>query len=453
VIVAELRALFRLAAPIAAAQAGLALMGLVDTAVVGRLGAGPLAAVGLGNGIFFALGLSGLGVMMGFDPLFAQALGGKRPHHARKLLGQAGWMALFCTLLLAVPIALLPLGLERAGVAHEVAEGARSFMFWRLPGLFPMYLFAGARSYLQAHGKVRAVVFSTVLANVANLLLDVLFVFGKGPIPAMGAAGSGLATTLCTVLQFAVLAVAARALEVPAASDPAASLDRSAAASERRGPHPGELARVLKIGLPVGLQMAAETGVFALVGLLAARLGKDQMAAHQVALALASFTFCFAVGVGAAGSVRVGWAVGAQNQHAVRLRGLCAFAGGAGIMSISALLFWLFPAAIARTISDRPDVVKASVPLLAVTAAFQIADGVQAVGAGVLRGAGDTRIPLVANLVGHWTIGLPVALWLGYGLGLGVIGLWWGLCAGLSAVAATLLLRFLRLSSRPIAPL
>ena len=442
-IAAELRALLVLAAPIAAAQAGLALMGLVDTAVVGRLGALPLAAVGLGNGLFFALALLGLGVMMGFDPLFSQALGARAPHRAHALLRQAGWMALFCSAAVAVPLALLPLWLGRLGFAPEVARGAGGFMLARLPGLWPLYLFAGARSYLQAHGRLRAVVLATVLANLANLLLDLLLVFGAGPIPALGAVGSGLATTLCTALQYWVLQVGVRALPVPVlpAGEP----------ESPRGPDRKALLQALRIGLPFGLQMTAETGVFALVALLAARLGTQQVAAHQVAIALASFTFCAAVGVGNAGSVRVGWAVGARDQAAARLRGLCAFAGGAGIMAISALLFWLFPGPLARLLSDQPEVIAATLPLLSVAAAFQIVDGVQAVGAGVLRGAGDTRVSLVANLIGHWAVGLPVALWLGYHRGLGVIGLWWGLCAGLSAVAVALFLRFLRLSARGFA--
>ena len=442
-VAAELAALLALAAPIAAAQAGLALMGLVDTAVVGRLGAAPLAAVGLGNGVFFALAMLGLGVMMGFDPLFSQVLGAGQPQRAHAMLRQAGWMAILCAAVMAVPIALLPLLLGRIGFAPEVARGASGFLLARLPGLLPLYLFAGARSYLQAHGRVRAVVIATVLANVANLLLDLLLVFGAGPIPALGAVGSGLATTLCTALQFGVLLVGIRALPAP----PALASERPSSG----GPDREVLLQALRIGLPFGLQMTAETGVFALVALLAARLGTQQVAAHQVAIALASLTFCAAVGVGNAGAVRVGWAVGARDRAAVRLRGLCAFAGGAGIMSVSGLAFWLFPGALARLLSDQPEVIAATVPLLAVAAAFQIVDGVQAVGAGVLRGAGDTQASLVANLVGHWAVGLPVALWLGYQRGMGVIGLWWGLCAGLSAVAVALLVRFVRLSARGFA--
>jgi MATE family multidrug resistance protein len=177
------------------------------------------------------------------------------------------------------------------------------------------------------------------------------------------------------------------------------------------------------------------------------------MAAHQIAIAWASLTFTVAVGVGNAGSVRVGWAVGAGDGAGVRRAGLAAFGVGAAVMALPALGFLLAPGALSRAMTDDPAVVAQAAPLLVVAAVFQLSDGIQGVGAGVLRGAGDTRFTFAANLVGHWLVGLPVALWLGPWRGGGVTGLWWGLCAGLTAVAVALLGRFAVVSSRPIAPL
>jgi multidrug resistance protein, MATE family len=432
--VAELRSLLRLAAPIAFTQAGYALMGLVDTAVVGRLGAAPLGAVGLANGLFFALAVVGLGAMLGLDPLFAQAVGARDEARAHELIWQGLWLSALVTLVLALPIAALPLVLEPSGIAPEVARDARLYLWWRLPGLWPMLAFAALRSFLQSSHRLRALVLATVLANVANLGLDILLVFGGLGLPAMGAPGAGLATALCAFLQFAILASAVR----PGPRRPARAID---------------LRKALAVGIPVGLQMGAEVGVFALVGVLAGRLGALSLAAHQIAISLASFTFCAAVGVGMAGTVRVGWAIGARDTPAARRSGLTAFAGGAGIMTVAALCFWLAPRALARMLTDQPEVIAAAVPLLAVCAVFQLSDGIQGVGSGVLRGAGDTRFTFLANLLGHYAVGLPVAILLGFELGQGVIGLWWGLCAGLTAVAIALAVRFLRLSSREIAPL
>jgi len=430
----ELRKLMGLAAPIAITQAGYALMGLTDTAVVGRLGAGPLGAVGLANGLFFALAVIGLGVMLGLDPLFAQALGARDRSRVRELIWQGLWLSVLVTLALALPIAALPLILDPAGIAPEVARDARLFLWLRLPGLWPMLAFAALRSYLQSSEHIRPLVVSTVAANLANLALDVVLVFGKLGLPALGAPGSGLATSLCAFLQLAMI--------VPAAHP-----------GPRRPPRGADLRKALGVGIPVGLQMGAEVGVFAVVGVLAGRLGVQSLAAHQVAISLASFTFCAAVGVGMAGTVRVGLAIGARDTPAARRAGLTAFLAGAGIMSIAALCFWLAPGALAGMLSDQPEVVAAAVPLLVVCAFFQLSDGIQGVGAGVLRGAGDTRFTFVANLVGHYAVGLPIAILLGLEFGQGVIGLWWGLCAGLTAVALALLTRFLRLSSREIAPL
>jgi MATE family multidrug resistance protein len=430
----ELRKLLRLSAPIAFAQAGYALMGLIDTAVVGRLGAAALGAVGLANGLFFAVAVIGLGSMMGLDPLFSQALGAGDLRRARELIWQGLWLSLLVTAALALPIAALPLLLEPSGIAPEMARDARLFLWLRLPGLLPLLAFAALRSFLQSSHVLRPLVIATLLANLANFLLDVVLVFGKLGLPALGAPGAGLATSLCSFLQLAVLALAVRPGPPREISLP-------------------DMRKALRVGIPVGLQMGAEVGVFALVGLLAGRLGTQAMAAHQVAISLASFTFCAAVGVGQAGSVRVGWAVGARNTPGARRSGLVAFAGGAGIMAVSALLFWLIPGPLARMLSDQQEVISATVPLLAVCAVFQLSDGIQGVGAGVLRGAGDTRFPFLANVVGHYFVGLPISIALGLFGGLGVNGLWWGLCAGLTAVAIALLTRFLRLSAREIVPL
>jgi MATE family multidrug resistance protein len=445
----EIRALAHLAVPLALASAAQSLMGLVDTAVVGRAGAEPLAGTGLGNVLFFAVTVLGMGLMMGLDPLVSQAVGAGDARRARHLLWQGAWLALGVGTALALPLAFAPFLLVPGGIEPGVAAQAAGYLWARLPGLPALLFFFGARAYLQAVGRPRAVLASAVLANVANLLLDLLLVFGgssypewTGPlrrVPAMGATGAGVATTLATLLQAAHLAWAARAVA------PGGAVSRRPVARELRA--------ASRVGLPVGLHMGAEVGVFALVGFLAGRLGTVPLAAHQIAIALASFSFNAAVGIGNAGSVRVGWAVGAGDTAAARRSGMTAFGAGAGFMAAWGLAFLLFPGAFARMMSDDPAIVAAATPLLAVAGVFQVSDGAQAVGAGVLRGAGDTRFTFAANMVGHWALGLPAALVLGLAMGLGVTGLWWGLCAGLTFVAVALFVRFHRLSAHEIAPL
>ncbi|WP_434347064.1 MATE family efflux transporter [Myxococcus virescens] len=446
----ELRELARLAVPIAIAQGGQALMGLVDTLVVGRAGTSALASVGLGNGLFFAVSGFGMGLMMGFDPLLSQAMGARQFTRARALLWQGGWLALFAGVLLALLLLLTPPLLLLTGIGPDEVAGARDYLVWRAPSMPLMLAFLSVRSYCQSTAFTRPLVIATVVANIFNLGADILLVFGGevlppvfGPlraIPAMGVAGSALATTLCTGVQLAVvlLAVRARPLE--------------GAARSTRLPVWADLAQAVKLGIPIGLHIAAEIGVFALAGVLAAGLGPASVGAHQIAISFASVTFTVAMGIGNAGSVRVGWAVGSHNTPQARLSGFMAFAGGAGFMALGGLVFALFPQSLARLAGAPDDVLPLVVPLLMVSAIFQVFDGVQGVGAGVLRGTGDTRFTFLANMVGHYAIGLPLTLLLGFKLGLGVVGIWWGLCAGLITVAVALLWRFNRMSAGTLRP-
>ncbi len=447
----ELAALGALALPLAAAQGGQALMGVVDSAVVGRAGAVPLAAVGLGNALFFALAVLGMGIMMGLDPLVAQAVGAGDADRARRLAWQGVHLALRAAAALAVPILLLPWLLEPLGVEPAVAREAGRFILWRLPGLPFLLLYVGGRSYLQAAGRTRPMVAATLVANLVNAPLDLLLVFGgaalppaAGPLralPALGAAGAAVSNSLCLVLQVAILAAAVRAM-------PGRPLARAA-----RRRDPAEIGRAARIGLPTGLHMLAEVGFFSLASFLAARFGAVALAAHQLALSIASLTFTLAIGTGNAGSVRVGLAAGAGDRRGVRRAGLTALLASAAAMGLCGLGLALAPGPLARLLTDDPAVIAAAIPLFRVAAVFQVLDGLQGAGAGVLRGLGDTRFTFAANVVGHWLLGLPAVLLLAFAAGLGVAGIWLGFVVGLAAVAAALVGRFLGASAREIVPL
>lgn len=445
----ELRQLFRLAAPLAAAQAGTNLMSLVDVAVLGRLGARELAGAGLGNAIFFAFSIMGMGMVMGVDPLISQAIGAGDRVRARHVLWQGVWLALAVSVVLTLVLLGAAAALPHIGSDPELVTPARTYLLIRILSLAPFLAFFAVRAYLQSQGTTRPLLVSMVIANIANFFLDVLLVFGgsrfpvwTGPlqdVPAMGVAGAALATVFCSILQLVIIARAAMAIEVPGHVDHRWDGE--------------QIKRAARVGFPLALQMGAEVGIFALVGVLASRLGTLHLAAHQTVIGVASFTFTIALGVAAAGSVRVGIGIGARDARATRIAGHATFVGGAIVMGISGLMFALFPRVIARLVTNQENVIAAALPLMLVAAVFQLSDGIQAVGAGVLRGAGDTKWAFYANLFGHWVIGLPVALLLGFGMGLGIVGLWWGLCAGLTVVAGLLFLRFERLSRDEIAPI
>jgi MATE family multidrug resistance protein len=427
----EFRELIRLAVPLAAAQAGLQLMGLVDVAVLGRYGARELAASGIGNAVFFAVSVLGIGIVLGIDPVISQAIGAGDAVRARRALWHGVWLATGVTLGLTVLLLLAAWALPVIG-AHDLIAPARIYLLIRTVSMLPMLLFVAARAYLQALKTTRAMVIATIVGNVLNLGLDILFVFTFG----LGVAGAAIATVICAILQTWILAFYVGRIPVAGAVDRAFSSP--------------DVQRAFRVGLPVGLHMGAEVGVFALVALLAGRMGTVPMAAHQVVISIASLTFTVAVGVATAGSVRVGYGVGAGDQAATRLAGHVTFATAALVMGTSAVCFALFPTQIARLVTDQRDIVAGSVPLMIVAAFFQLSDGIQAAGAGVLRGAADTHFVFWANLVGHWIIGLPIALLLGFTMHMGVVGLWWGLSAGLTVVAVLLFVRFERLSKKGV---
>lgn len=433
----ELRQLVRLAAPLAAAQAGTQIMNLVDLAVLGRLGARELGAAGLGHAIFFMVSVMGIGLILGIDPMISQAFGAGDPVRARHVLWQGIWLALGATVVLSIPLFCMPFVVPHFGMAKDVAPLTAVFILWRSLGLAPLLLFLVVRAYLQAQHITKPMVMAMLAGNVFNFLSDLVLVFGWGPIPPLGVAGAAISTDLGSVLQLAIVAWEVRKIPM----------------TFKRSPVWREIRNAIRVGLPTGMQMGFEIGIFALVGVLAARLGTIAVAAHQLVLSLAAFTYTIAVGVANAASVRVGLAVGGGDRERTRAAGFSALLVAAGWMSFTAIVLALAPRAMARLVTNQLDVIAAAVPLLFVAAVFQLSDGIQVVATGALRGAGDTHFSFAANLVGYWVIGLPIALFLCFTKGMGVVGLWWGLCAGLVAVATLLFLRFNRLSQRVIVPL
>lgn len=447
----ELRALWRLTLPLAAVGLGNQLKSAVDVAVVGRLGDVELAGVSLANIFIFVVIVFASGTIMGFDPMMSQALGAGRQIRARVLLWQSVWLALALAVVLTGVVLALPLAFVPLGIEAPVAAVASEYTWVRALGLIPALVFYGQRAYLQALGRTRGLVAAMIVSNAFNLVATIGLVFGgsslpewTGPLralPEMGAVGSAWATVGSTVLQVVILVFG-----VP-------RLPQRRPRQWSRLPERAALWKCLRVGTPVGFQYAAEVGIFALVGLMAGQLGSVELASHQVALTLSSLTFMVSMSISSAGSVRVGRAVGAGDAGRVRVAGAAALASGMAFMSFGAVLFISAPWALIRTMTNDAQVIALAVPLLGVAAVFQLSDGVQAVAAGVLRGAGDTRFAFIANVLGHYAVGLPIALGLGFGAQMGVEGLWWGLCAGLTVVAVGLVARFWRLSGRPVKPI
>lgn len=443
----EARALFSEARPLVLTNLGNMALGLVDVAVVGRLGEREIAAAGLGNTIFFNVALFGAGVLFALDPLIAQALGAKeRPNGARTLVSGVA-LALALSVPLALLIALFAVIIPPLSVDAATVGPTRDFVWARISSLVPFLLTLAARGYLQSHGRTRSLMVGVVAANLVNLPAAIVLVHGVPAIgfEGLGVIGAGLASGVASLVQLAVTA-----LPLPRMLEE--DLGRAARRSDIEL---ARMAKVLRLGAPLGFQIVLEAGSFWIVTLLIGTFGNTMLAAHHIALTAVSTTFQVALGIGGATAVRVGRAVGdgEGTEHArasARRAGLLGIAFGAGSMALGAIVFAVMPDLIGRAMTSELPVVAAAVPFFLVAACFQLSDGTQTVAQGALRGAGDTTWPLVLNFGGHYLIGLPVGWTLAHTFGLGPVGLWWGLSAGLTAVALLLLLRFDRLTRRPI---
>ncbi|MCD4749471.1 MAG: MATE family efflux transporter [Thermoanaerobaculales bacterium] len=429
----DLQAMIRLAGPVVVVQVGLMLMGVVDTMVVGRLSAQALAAVALGNLIVLSVAAFGMGLLMALDPLVAQAVGARDTEAIRRAVQRGMVLAAAITIPSALVLMpgeyVLPLLRQPA----EIIPVASGYARICIAGLLPFFMFVVLRQTLQALEKVRPIVLTIIVANIFNLGADYVLVFGWGPVPAMGALGSAWATTASRWLLLFVLIFMARAKIVPL-------MWPFRADSLGRGP----LWQTFKLGAPIGIQIQLEFAVFGVVALLMGGFGTIEMAAHQVAVNLASLTFMVPLGVSAAAAVRVGHAVGAQDPEGIQRATSAALVCGAGFMTMTAALFLFAPMPLAAAYTPVAEVLALAVVFIPIAGFFQVFDGLQVVSAGILRGLGDTRAPVVVNLLGFWLVGMPVSLALAFPLGFGPAGLWWGLVAGLGAVAVFLLLRIRR---------
>lgn len=431
--------MLRLSVPMAAAQLALITMGLVDASILGHVSVTELGGLAMGRSISYSAMTVCMGVALALEPLASQAVGAGDPNLAWRALLSALKTGLALWLPVVVLAQLGAFTLEPIGVSHELAVRARAYMLGQAPGLAFYGAFLAGKTYLQAKDITRPTLIAAIVANLVNVVMCNLLVRGDDALalvhlppvglPRLGALGAGVATSIASLVLAATVLRAAWSVGDREGQPDAADVP---------------VRTVLRLGLPIGLQLLAEIGVFTLVAIIAGRLGTVALSAHQVALGLASFTYMGALGISAATSVRVGQAVGAGESP--RRAGFVGIGLGVVYMSISAGVFALVPGPLIRLFTDDPQVISLGIMLLRIAAVFQLFDGVQAIAAGALRGAGDVRFSFVTNVIAYWAIGLPIALALGFRVGWGAAGLWWGLTAGLVLVAFVLTARFYVLS-------
>jgi MATE family multidrug resistance protein len=421
---AELGPMLRLAVPVVVAELGWATMAIVDTIVVGPLGAEATGAVGLGSNLYIASAIFGIGLLLGLDTLVSQEYGAGREDDARRSLAQGVYLASAMSppLMLAIwgTIPLLP----RLGIREDVLRLTVPYLQALAWGTAPLLLFSAIRRYLQGVGVVRPITFALVTANLVNLVACWGLVYGKLGLPRMGVEGSGWATSLARVYLAAVL-VGVFAIHGPRS--------RPGSSPFQDWPRPdwARLRRLVGLGLPAALQVTLEVGVFAAATTLAGRLDAASLAAHQIVLNVSSLTFMVPLGIASAGAVRVGQALGRGEPRGASTSGWTALLIGAGFMTASGVGLLTLARPIIGVFTADALVIETTTRLFVLAAAFQLFDGVQVVATGVLRGAGETRTPMACNLVAHWGIGLPIGYALAFGGGQGIVGLWVGLSIGL----------------------
>lgn len=437
---AELRPLLTLAIPVILAELGWMLMGVVDTIMVGRLGAEAIGAVAIGGIIFHTVGLISVGLLLGLDTLISQAFGAGDIEDANHSLRQGFWMALFCApILLAIMWALVPL-MGLWGLDAKVFELTQPFTYVLALSVFPISVYTVQRRYLQSLHIVRPITVALLSANLVNVALNWLLIYGNLGAPKLGVTGSAWATVGARIYLALFLYVVLRRRE----SNEPTNLFRWDAPDWPR------IQTLFRLGLPAAAHIFLEIAVFGAATALAGRFPPVALAAHEITLNHAALAYMVPLGISSAAAVRVGNAIGAGNPGAATRAGNTAIAAGAAFMALSAVVLFVFPKQVLRIYTIDESIVNYAVPLLFWAAAFQLFDGIQSVSTGALRGRGDTHTPFLASIFGYWLLGLPLGAWLCFWRGYGVTGLWIGLTLGLAVVSILLLFRWLKGSHHAI---
>lgn len=439
---AELRATLALGWPLVLTNLAQIALTTTDVIVLGRLGAEALAAGTLGSNLYFAILIFAIGLTNATAPMMARAFGARRRvvRDVRRTFRQGLWTAV----LIALPSWLLLWHTEAIlrllGQDARLAADAQTFMRGLQWGFLPFLGFIVLRSFVSALERPLWALVITAAAIAFNAAANVVLVFGHLGLPALGIAGSGIATTLSNTFLFLGLAlVVARHRR----------FRRFHLFGRWWRPDGARLREVWRLGLPIGAGLAFEVTVFTAAAFLMGLIGTAALAAHSIAIQIAAASFMVPMGLGQAATVRVGRAFGARDAAGAARAGWIAFALGVAFMAAMSIVMVATPRLLIAAFIDvdspaNAAVVEAAVVFLMCAAVFQIADGAQAVGAGMLRGLHDTRVPMLYAAVGYWGIGLPLSVLLGFPVGLGGLGIWIGLAAGLIVVAVAMMLRWIR---------
>lgn len=430
---------FLLAYPVVLSQLGHIMVSVFDSLMVGQIGTIPLAAASLGNSIFTITLVFGLGVSYSITPLIAAA-DGRRNYTRISLLLLNG---LFSNLLLGVILFIAGYFLSPyitwLNQPEEVVRQAVPYINILFLSMVPLMVFQAFRQFAEGLSLTKQAMYISIIANALNIVLNYILIYGKLGFEPMGLVGAGWATLISRVIMALMMG------GYVFYGKRFAAFHRFLTFRHLSFVH---MYHIFRLGLPISGQMVFEMGAFSFSAIMIGWLGARELAAHQIAINVASVTYMMASGIAAAATIRVGNQKGLGNFRAMQVAGNSSFMMGVLFMILSGLLMIAGKNFIPSLYLDDPLVIELASTLLIIAALFQISDGVQVVGLGALRGLEDVRIPGLISLVAYWVIGLPVGYILCFKLGFGVHGVWTGLLVGLSVAAILLFWRFKMLSSR-----
>jgi MATE family multidrug resistance protein len=437
----ELRATLLLAWPLILTNVTMVLINSTDVFLLARLGPDALAASALGTGILFAMMLVGIGIVIAGSPLMAAELG-RKAHSVRDIrrtFRQTMWSAT----VVCIPIwALLWFTgdiLAWAVQPERLAKDTGTFMRAIMWLLWPQLGVVALRSFMAALEMPKWTMVAGFAAVVVNAVVNYGLIFGHFGLPRLELVGAGIGSAVTGLFQFLFLAVIA--MRHP-------KFRRYHLFGRWWRSDWSRFATIWKLGFPIGLHMGFEAMVFAAAIFLMGYISIEAAAAHAIAIQIASMTFMVPMGLAQAATVRVGLGYGRRDAEAIRLSGWTAYALGVGFMTVMAILIWAIPGTLAGLFLDpemtgNEEVLRLAISFLLVAAVFQIFDGAQVVGTGVLRGLQDTKWPMLFAGFGYWVAGIGFGAWLAFALGWNGVGIWVGLAAGLGIVAAFILMRWL----------
>ncbi|HLQ86369.1 MAG TPA: MATE family efflux transporter [Salinisphaeraceae bacterium] len=435
----EAGACLRLALPLILGQLGLVGMEAADVVMAGHLGGLALAAVGLGVSLAVPIMLLFMGICMAVSPMVAFHVGAREQHRIAPYVAQTLWLALALGVLWWLLYQAAPWLLGLLDIAPQLSHTAAGYvkaMAWGAPGACLMFML---RFMFEGMGRTGPVMLIGLLGLLANIPANYVFMYGALGLPALGAVGAGYGTAVALWLMAAGMIACVYGVPQVRALRLFAALG---------WPQPRAWLSTLRLGLPVGVTIFLEAGLFGVLGLLMALFGGTAVAAYQVAANFSGVTVMLPLGIALATTARVGQAAGARHMVEARFRGFVGVVLSMLIMIVPLIMMGVFPHWVAGLYTTEPDILALAASLLQLAVLFQLFDGLQVSAAGALRGYKDTRVPMLITLLAYWLVGLPLGWWLGFSRHGGPLGLWWALIVGLGVAAILLIWRYQRVTAR-----